>query len=415
MVGSNTILHIIEILGAFACAHHFWPKGITYGEAEEWEKDHKERQEKRSSRSSKDRRSRGDRGGDLRRSRRGDERHYHEYEVRLLGGKLREDTCSVFAVFDTTDPLSGVAVVLKVLLVTPPPFPLSTEDGGTDAAEDVEEVASAVAEVVVELWVVVFAAVEECEITLLIIVGLITVTLVDVVDDMVDSTVSQSAPTIPPFITLPSNVLAFTDTSSHAEVTLLACAFKPVTHSAVHPDWKSDTSQDGISLSYSNWQVKGINIEVICWKLARDTALAEGSASIIDRMKKVATSWQLNWGSPNITRDVARGDTDSRVPTILENRVENLATRKHVSESKGVVCRTKVCAFRRLRYWLNNQLSSSNPARTLFQLQKNASSRPPMYFDQLENLSKLEISLIANFEVKTSNRNLISDFRFASS
>ncbi|KAF8866742.1 hypothetical protein BDZ45DRAFT_734762 [Acephala macrosclerotiorum] len=45
MVESKTIIHIIEILGVFACAHHFWPKGITYGEQEEWEKAHRKRHE----------------------------------------------------------------------------------------------------------------------------------------------------------------------------------------------------------------------------------------------------------------------------------------------------------------------------------------------------------------------------------
>ena len=31
-------LHVAEILGLVICAHHFWPKGITYGEQEDWEK-----------------------------------------------------------------------------------------------------------------------------------------------------------------------------------------------------------------------------------------------------------------------------------------------------------------------------------------------------------------------------------------
>ena len=44
MAGSNTILHIIEILGVFVCAHHFWPKGITYGDADDWEVAHRKRQ-----------------------------------------------------------------------------------------------------------------------------------------------------------------------------------------------------------------------------------------------------------------------------------------------------------------------------------------------------------------------------------
>lgn len=62
MPGTSTIFHIIEILGAFACAHHFWPKGITYSEAEDWEKDHKKRQDKRRRKSSGGR-SRGVGGG----------------------------------------------------------------------------------------------------------------------------------------------------------------------------------------------------------------------------------------------------------------------------------------------------------------------------------------------------------------
>jgi hypothetical protein len=43
MVQSKAILHIIEILGVFVCAHHFWPKGVTYGEAEDWEIEHRKR------------------------------------------------------------------------------------------------------------------------------------------------------------------------------------------------------------------------------------------------------------------------------------------------------------------------------------------------------------------------------------
>ncbi|PSS13026.1 hypothetical protein M430DRAFT_263777 [Amorphotheca resinae ATCC 22711] len=38
MAGGSAIMHLIEILGVFVCAHHFWPKGITYGEKEDWEK-----------------------------------------------------------------------------------------------------------------------------------------------------------------------------------------------------------------------------------------------------------------------------------------------------------------------------------------------------------------------------------------
>ncbi|CZT40773.1 uncharacterized protein RSE6_00424 [Rhynchosporium secalis] len=29
MVGTKTVLHIVEILGVFFCAHHLWPKGVT--------------------------------------------------------------------------------------------------------------------------------------------------------------------------------------------------------------------------------------------------------------------------------------------------------------------------------------------------------------------------------------------------
>ena len=45
MVGSSAILHIIEILGVFVCAHHFWPKGVTYGEDEDWAQSHRKRNE----------------------------------------------------------------------------------------------------------------------------------------------------------------------------------------------------------------------------------------------------------------------------------------------------------------------------------------------------------------------------------
>ena len=42
-VDSSTVIHLIEILGVFICAHKLWPKGITYGEAEEWETKHKKK------------------------------------------------------------------------------------------------------------------------------------------------------------------------------------------------------------------------------------------------------------------------------------------------------------------------------------------------------------------------------------
>jgi hypothetical protein len=47
MSGSKTLIHILEILSVFACAHHFWPKGVTYGEEEEWEKAQKKKRERR--------------------------------------------------------------------------------------------------------------------------------------------------------------------------------------------------------------------------------------------------------------------------------------------------------------------------------------------------------------------------------
>jgi hypothetical protein len=37
------LVHIASIIGVVACVHHFWPKGITYGEREEWEKAYRER------------------------------------------------------------------------------------------------------------------------------------------------------------------------------------------------------------------------------------------------------------------------------------------------------------------------------------------------------------------------------------
>jgi len=43
MVKSHLVLHIIEILGVFVCAHHLWPKGVTYGEADDWELEHRKR------------------------------------------------------------------------------------------------------------------------------------------------------------------------------------------------------------------------------------------------------------------------------------------------------------------------------------------------------------------------------------
>jgi hypothetical protein len=37
------LIHIASIIGAVAAAHHFWPKGVTYGEREDWEKEYRRR------------------------------------------------------------------------------------------------------------------------------------------------------------------------------------------------------------------------------------------------------------------------------------------------------------------------------------------------------------------------------------
>lgn len=37
MVDGDVLVHIGEILAVFLCVHHFWPKGITYGDREDWE------------------------------------------------------------------------------------------------------------------------------------------------------------------------------------------------------------------------------------------------------------------------------------------------------------------------------------------------------------------------------------------
>lgn len=82
MPDGNTILHIVEILGVFVCAHHFWPKGITYGEAEDWEK--KYRKHPSRSKSSKSRNGGSSRGGSssdgMRRRDRGDRYGYGGYD-----------------------------------------------------------------------------------------------------------------------------------------------------------------------------------------------------------------------------------------------------------------------------------------------------------------------------------------------
>ncbi len=59
MVKSHLVLHIVEILGVFVCAHHFWPKGVTYGEAEEWEIEHRKKNAHGSRSKSKNQQSRG--------------------------------------------------------------------------------------------------------------------------------------------------------------------------------------------------------------------------------------------------------------------------------------------------------------------------------------------------------------------
>lgn len=37
------LVHIASIVGVFVCAHHFWPKGMLYGEREEYEKEYRRR------------------------------------------------------------------------------------------------------------------------------------------------------------------------------------------------------------------------------------------------------------------------------------------------------------------------------------------------------------------------------------
>ena len=37
------LVHIASIVGVVACVHHFWPKGVTYGEREDWEKAYRRR------------------------------------------------------------------------------------------------------------------------------------------------------------------------------------------------------------------------------------------------------------------------------------------------------------------------------------------------------------------------------------
>jgi hypothetical protein len=96
--------------------------------------------------------------------------------------------------------------------------------------------------------------------------------------DVVFAAVMHKASNIPPFLTIPSNVFELTVTSEHASLTLSATEVSAPSHSDEHPFWKSETAQDGIWLSYVSWQLKGIKIDVICWKLASERASAAGKA-----------------------------------------------------------------------------------------------------------------------------------------
>lgn len=53
MVDTKLVVHILEIIGVFVCAHHFWPKGITYGEEDDWETARRQRQSSQSKSKSK--------------------------------------------------------------------------------------------------------------------------------------------------------------------------------------------------------------------------------------------------------------------------------------------------------------------------------------------------------------------------
>jgi hypothetical protein len=78
MVESHMIVHIIEILGVFVCAHKLWPKGVTYGEAEDWEKAHRKRNAHSSSKSKSRRNGSSSHGGSSSDRRRGDRYEYEE-------------------------------------------------------------------------------------------------------------------------------------------------------------------------------------------------------------------------------------------------------------------------------------------------------------------------------------------------
>ncbi|KUJ21934.1 uncharacterized protein LY89DRAFT_389625 [Mollisia scopiformis] len=91
MVEPKNIVHIIEILGVVACAHHFWPKGITYGEQEDWEKAHRKRHEHGSKSKSKSRSGSGSGSSgseSRRRSTRDDRRYEDEYDERPRYSRL---------------------------------------------------------------------------------------------------------------------------------------------------------------------------------------------------------------------------------------------------------------------------------------------------------------------------------------
>ncbi|TVY29841.1 hypothetical protein LHYA1_G001800 [Lachnellula hyalina] len=93
MVGQHTILHIVELLAAVVCAHHFWPKGITYGEQEDWEKKlHKKAHRVKSRVKSRANRGERERGGGREhgrvRKRHRETRYYDDDEVRG-GGERR--------------------------------------------------------------------------------------------------------------------------------------------------------------------------------------------------------------------------------------------------------------------------------------------------------------------------------------
>ncbi|KAK2627255.1 hypothetical protein QTJ16_003221 [Diplocarpon rosae] len=87
MVQSRTILYLVEILGVFFCAHHLWPKGITYGKPEDWEKDYRKKHAHGHSRS-KSRRSNKRNSGNENTARRGEQSNrYHDSKEENPGYK----------------------------------------------------------------------------------------------------------------------------------------------------------------------------------------------------------------------------------------------------------------------------------------------------------------------------------------